>query len=167
MRQWPDSTCCHTIPVVGNKINYDLKIEICFWKDFGKRRKCWFPAFSPSPLKFSKASFRVVKSRDCVVRSLKIVAEKENASGLKKKTFCYFHQIRNCRLHTVSVWKSLKFVVWEKVKGLDIILCMFYSQVCKHYSRQKKKNGFVQIQSVFTQQFLLWLRCWNFSLKGL
>ena len=26
--------------------------------------------------------------------------------------FCYFHQIWNCRLQILSVWKSLKFVVW-------------------------------------------------------
>ena len=32
------------------------------------------------------------------------------------KTFFYFHQIRNCRLQTLSFWKSLKFVVWERVK---------------------------------------------------
>ena len=31
-------------------------------------------------------------------------------------TFCYFHQVLNCRLLTLSVWKSLKFVVWERVK---------------------------------------------------
>ena len=27
-------------------------------------------------------------------------------------TFCHFHQIWNCRLQSLSVWKSLKFVVW-------------------------------------------------------
>ena len=27
-------------------------------------------------------------------------------------TFCHFRQIYNCRLQTLSVWKSLKFVVW-------------------------------------------------------
>ena len=27
-----------------------------------------------------------------------------------------FHQIQNCRLHTLSVWRSRKFVVWERVK---------------------------------------------------
>ena len=26
-------------------------------------------------------------------------------------TFCHFRQILNCRLQTLSVWKSLKFVV--------------------------------------------------------
>ena len=27
-----------------------------------------------------------------------------------------FYQIWNCRLQTLSIWKSLKFVVWERVK---------------------------------------------------
>ena len=26
--------------------------------------------------------------------------------------FCHFHQIENCRLQTLSVWTSPKFVVW-------------------------------------------------------
>ena len=41
-------------------------------------------------------------------------------------TFCHFHQIRNCRLQTLSVWKSLKFVVWERVKK-SILSCYMYS----------------------------------------
>ena len=28
----------------------------------------------------------------------------------------FFYQILNCRLQTLSVWKSLKFVIWERVK---------------------------------------------------
>ena len=37
-------------------------------KNAGK--KCWLPAFSPVPSVFSKAFlFKVVKSRDCVVKS--------------------------------------------------------------------------------------------------
>ena len=31
------------------------------------------------------------------------------------RTFCHFHQIQNCRLQTLSIWKGLKFVLWEKV----------------------------------------------------
>ena len=31
------------------------------------------------------------------------------------RTLCHFHQIRNCRLQTLSVWKSLEIVVWERV----------------------------------------------------
>ena len=31
-----------------------------------------------------------------------------------RRTSCHFHQIRNCRLQTLSIWKSLKFVFWER-----------------------------------------------------
>ena len=31
------------------------------------------------------------------------------------ENFCYFHQIWNCRLQTLSVWKILKFVIWERL----------------------------------------------------
>ena len=34
-----------------------------------------------------------------------------------KRTFWYFHQILNCRLQTVSIWKGLKSVIWKRVKG--------------------------------------------------
>ena len=34
------------------------------------------------------------------------------------KIFFHFRQIWNCRLQTLSVWKSLKFVVWWWVKEL-------------------------------------------------
>ena len=29
-----------------------------------------------------------------------------------ERTFWYFHQIQNCHLQTVSIWTSLKFVIW-------------------------------------------------------
>ena len=29
------------------------------------------------------------------------------------RIFCHFYQILNCRLQTLSVWKSLKFVICE------------------------------------------------------
>ena len=38
------------------------------------------------------------------------------------RTFCHFHQIWNCRLQTLSVWNSLKFVVWERVKSPLLLL---------------------------------------------
>ena len=31
------------------------------------------------------------------------------------RAFCYFRQIQNCRLQALSIWKSLKFVAWERV----------------------------------------------------
>ena len=30
------------------------------------------------------------------------------------RTSCHFHQTQECRLQTLSVWKSLEFVVWER-----------------------------------------------------
>ena len=32
-------------------------------------------------------------------------------------TLCHFCQTLNCRLQTLSVWKSLKFLVWERVNS--------------------------------------------------
>ena len=31
------------------------------------------------------------------------------------RTFCHFHKIRNCCQENLSVVKSLKFVIWERV----------------------------------------------------
>ena len=31
------------------------------------------------------------------------------------RTLCHFHKIENCHLQTLLIWKSLKFVVWERV----------------------------------------------------
>ena len=32
------------------------------------------------------------------------------------RTLCHLHQFQNCRMHTLPVWKGLKFAVWERVK---------------------------------------------------
>ena len=66
--------------------------------------------------------------RVCTTSFLKTLREKEkllvtsNFSFFPQcvipfwSTFCHFHQIQNCRLQFLSVWKSLKFVVWKRVK---------------------------------------------------
>ena len=41
-------------------------------------------------------------------------------------TFRHFHQIWNCRLQTLLVWKCLKFVVWERVKTCVKVFCTAY-----------------------------------------
>ena len=38
--------------------------------------------------------------------------------------FFHFYQIHNYRLQSFSVWKSLKFVVWERVKGPCLVQCI-------------------------------------------
>ena len=31
------------------------------------------------------------------------------------RTFCHFRKVQNCRLQTLSIWKSRKFVVWKRI----------------------------------------------------
>ena len=33
------------------------------------------------------------------------------------RTFNHFHQVLNCFLQTLSVWKSLMFIIWARVKS--------------------------------------------------
>ena len=39
------------------------------------------------------------------------------------KNFLHFHPILNCGLQTLSVWKSLEFAVWERVKTFAVKSC--------------------------------------------
>ena len=61
-------------------------------------------------------------------------------------TFCHFHYIYNSRLQILSVWKRLKFAVWEGVKRMDII------------ERLQSGFGKVYLRSIFTNhsQELYW-----------
>ena len=60
-------------PIADDKINVTEKLKFDFGKGrkhYGKRRKCWLPAFSPFPTMFSKGFFsKVVKSQGCVLES--------------------------------------------------------------------------------------------------
>ena len=47
---------------------------------------------------------------------LKTLREKEKLPIWR--TFYHLNHILNCRLQTLSVWKRLKSVVWERFKGL-------------------------------------------------
>ena len=93
-----------------------------FWKHCGKRRNCLLQAISQLPIVVFHPIWR---------------------------TFYHFNQIWNCCLKTPSVWKNLKFVLWEWVNPLpdDKIL-----------PSSKLKT--------FTTKMSLWLKRSNFSLKG-
>ena len=54
------------------------------------------------------------------------------------RIFHHFHQIQNYRLQTLSVWKSLKFVVWERLR-----------QIYRRAKYMKQKSGCVRARSVF------------------
>ena len=63
--------------LADDKINVSEKLKFCVGKGrkhCGKRRKCWLPAFSPFPTMFLKSFFfKVVKSRDLVVKELNVI----------------------------------------------------------------------------------------------
>ena len=58
--------------ICRRQIKLGSKVEIFIRKGkkhYGKRRKCWLPAFSSFPTVFSKGFLpRVLKSRDCVAK---------------------------------------------------------------------------------------------------
>ena len=41
------------------------------------------------------------------------------------RTFCHFHQIKNCQLQTLTAWKGKKFVVWERIDKENVIAGAF------------------------------------------
>ena len=50
------------------------------------------------------------------------------------RTFCHFNYIWNCLLQTLWIWKSLKFVIWERVKQIPdqtFSLVIFFFQTTK------------------------------------
>ena len=58
--------------------------------------------------------------RVCSRSRLKTLWEKEKLQCFLPfwRTFCHFYKILNCCLQTLSVWKILKFVVWERVNSV-------------------------------------------------
>ena len=69
--------------------------------------------------------------RVCSASLLKTLWEKEKLLvtsnfSISHSVFLPFHQVKNCRLQTLSVWKSLKFVVWERVKMVNMIVTKIF-----------------------------------------
>ena len=57
------------------------------------------------------------------------------------RTFCHFHQLWNCCLQTISVWKSLTYVVWERVNLLKSVkLSTIYTTQSPVLSTLKRKD---------------------------
>ena len=67
------------------------------------------------------------------------------------RKFCHFHQIWKFRLQTLSIWKSLKFVIWERVKNL-----------LTHY--QTTNFRLFQTERVCRRQFQIW-RKWQKAIQ--
>ena len=87
-------------------------------KHGGKRRKYWFPAFSPFPTMLSKGRFlRGIKSRNWVVKSLTTSTKKpfENNVGKGENTgnqhFSFFHNVFYPSQNEFHIFSHVYFVV--------------------------------------------------------
>ena len=81
------------------------------------------------------------------------------------RTFCYFHQIWNCHLQTLSVWKCLKFVIWERLKVLSAnsinsekakIFMAFYGLVNGLTLSQRTNFKLFETERLWRRQFKIW-----------
>ena len=75
----------------------------------------------------------------CSTSLLKILLEKEKLHIMSNfsishsvfypflRVFCYLHLIWNCPLRSLWVWKSLTFVVWDRVNGLSQGIFLIHS----------------------------------------
>ena len=74
------------------------------------------------------------------------------------RTFCHFHQVWNCRLQTLSIWKSLKFVGWERVKGegtwMLLVQCISSGYRCYNTNIVMLKNWIGYQRPVITPEIL-------------
>ena len=129
----------------GRHTNWHSTITIAHTEHFVLRwaKKYWSPSFSTFPTLLSKVVFiTVIKInpfpnkpwflRVCSTCLLKTLWEKEkllvtsnfsfshSVFYLYEELFFHFRQIWNCRLQTLSVWKSRKFVIWERVKDCKV-----------------------------------------------
>ena len=107
--------------------NIERKGEIAFDKQFLLFSQCFLPYmalifhFNPFPNKPWFFTCRKHKSFENTVGKEETAQNKQFVLFPRCflpvwRAFCHFHQIWNCHLQTLSVWKSLKFVVWERVK---------------------------------------------------
>ena len=101
-----------------------------FWKHCGKRRNC-----------YHKEQFLLFPQCFLPVR----------------RTFCHLHEIQNCYLQTVSVWKCLKFVVWESVNE---------SANWNHYQGVKVRTSWLRIWGHWCTSKIETIWSWNKELLG-
>ena len=87
------------------------------------------------------------------------------------RIYCHFHQTWNCRLQTVSVWKSLKFVVWKRVTSNDQIPDLTrirvhpdtksYVDLMMKFLFERAENIVRKAESAANQHILLFHQCFQ------
>ena len=74
---------------------------------------------------------------------------------LFRRTFCHFHQIQNCRLQTLSVWKSLKLFVRERVQAPEDTDTDFVHVCLSDVMLKRDKQIILIIRLSQTRNFIL------------
>ena len=96
----------------GNMLNdYSYKVKICNLNPFPN--KPWFLRVC------STCHLKTLWGKGEIARYEQFLLFSQYFQQVQK-TSCRFHQIWNYHLQTLSVWKGVKFVVWERVKGRKI-----------------------------------------------
>ena len=107
-------------------------------KHCGKRRKCWLSAFSPFPTMFSKGFFlRVVKSRDCVVKSFTHYHTMAHFDALKIYSFGkHCKKRRNCFLQAIPPFLTMFSILYGTSFSFQMHFKMS-SAICSIWSSLK------------------------------
>ena len=112
-------------------------------KHCGKRRECWFPAFSPFPTMFSKGLLvRIFLSRDCVVESKRIkfgVSFNPHVKAFPKLQILDLQTEKVCDEKAQSSGKGKK-TLWEKEKLLVMSGLPFSHSIFERLVLQTHKN---------------------------
>ena len=90
--------------------------------------KSWFSCVcSPSLLKTLREKEKLLVTSNFSLS--------HNVFYLLWRTFCHYHRVQNCRLQTLSVWESLKFVVWKRVNyvcpAVPVSICVQNTSFCQ------------------------------------
>ena len=79
-----------------------------------------------------------------------------------KRTFCHFHQMLNCRLQALSIWRGLKFAVWERVKVFKIEDCVVELNLVP-YEFAVKWNGYHSLSQCVHKSDCTFCTVWSSS----
>ena len=135
----------------------------------------WFAPSAKAPLCLNPFANKPWFSHVCYTSLLKTLQEKEKLLITSNFSFsqcfvpfweisCHFHQVQNCLLQTLSVWKSQKFIVWERVNSLShnpdfwMNLGVQNGSVVKHSTRNP---GVLGLNHIGSSGFFLGIVLWQ------
>ena len=83
------------------------------------------------------------------------------------RTLCHFHQIKNCRLQTLSLSQSLKSVVWERNKTWKSqVLTTLFRKLCQYWCKKTNKHIDASVNAMMSPKSLIWRVKLQYKLKN-